>query len=82
MFGIYQGDLGPLYGLKNLLAYNDSAVAALMPDSHDDECAADICYECFCMEQVCEPSFWWKHQRECVKATTGTATAQLPAPWS
>jgi hypothetical protein len=32
--------------------------------------------------QVRELSDWWKHQRECVKATTETATAQLPAPWS
>ena len=50
MFGIYQGDLSPLYSM-GALPYDADAVAEVMPDSLDDECAAEICYECFCMEQ-------------------------------
>jgi hypothetical protein len=50
VFGIYQGDLSPLYSM-GALPYDAQAVAEVMPDSLDDECAAEICYDCFCMEQ-------------------------------
>jgi hypothetical protein len=50
VFGIYQGDLSPLYNMS-ALPFDADAVAEVMPDSLDDECAAEICWECFCMEQ-------------------------------
>mmetsp|Transcript_43402 Transcript_43402/g.82788 ORF Transcript_43402/g.82788 Transcript_43402/m.82788 type:complete len:1135 (-) Transcript_43402:160-3564(-) len=55
-FGIFQGNVSVLYDytLEEITAQESNEDLDIIPDwpvSEDKECAAQVCYQCYCMEQ-------------------------------